>query len=89
MPKLDKLTQLKNKLLAELRAQEQNLEAHLARIRADIKQFGKDGPFSVKSGKRRGRPPGKKRRKMSAAGRKAIAAAQKARWAKVKAAKKD
>jgi len=30
----------------------------------------------------------KKRRKMSAAGRKKIAAAQKARWAKVKAAKK-
>jgi hypothetical protein len=31
---------------------------------------------------------GKKRRKMSAAGRKRIAVAQRARWAKIKAAKK-
>jgi hypothetical protein len=39
---------------------------------------------------KRGRPVGKsgKKRKMSAAGRKAIAAAQKARWAKIKAAQK-
>jgi hypothetical protein len=39
---------------------------------------------------KRGRPAGKpfKKRTMSAAGRKAIAAAQRARWAKVKAAQK-
>jgi hypothetical protein len=33
-------------------------------------------------------PPAKPRRKMSAAGRRRIAAAQKARWAKIRAAKK-
>ena len=42
--------------------------------------------FKGKWGRSAGRPF--KKRKMSAAGRKAIAAAQRARWAKVKAAQK-
>jgi hypothetical protein len=95
MPKVDRLTTLRNQLLKELRAQEESLRAGLARIQHEIATFTKDGPFPFAStGKRRGRPAGsknvatKKRRKMSAAGRARIAAAQKARWAKIKAGKK-
>jgi hypothetical protein len=49
-----------------------------------INQLGK--PAKVDG--RRGPKPGRKRRKMSRAGRAAVSAAQKARWAKIKAAKK-
>jgi hypothetical protein len=46
-----------------------------------VKLAGSDAPAPAKSGR-------KKRRKMSAAGRAKIAAAARARWAKVRAAKK-
>jgi hypothetical protein len=49
---------------------------------AVLRQLTKGNSGSV------GRQPGRKRRTMSAAARKKIAAAQKARWAKWKAAKK-
>ena len=67
------------------------LEQKLATVNAIIAEMGVTAP------KKRGRKPGSKvakadkpkgKRKMSAAGRARIAAAAKARWAKVKAAGK-
>jgi hypothetical protein len=62
--------QLKRAL--SIREQIEALEAELNSI------FGGASPV------RRGRPPGSGKRRMSAAGRRAIAAAQKRRWAKLK-----
>jgi hypothetical protein len=63
-------------------------EARLTGVRNDIekklKRFGKI--LRALGGASAG--PKKRRKKMSAAGRRAIAAAQRARWAKVRAAKK-
>ena len=69
------------------------LTAERDRIDASIKLLSGIGT-AAPTGKRRGRPPGTpnpatspaapKKRKMSAAGRKKIAEAQKARWAKLK-----
>lgn len=72
----------------------EQLQAELASL------FGSTGPAASATPKRRGRPPGSgsvkanpsptadKKSGMSAAGRAAIAAAQRARWAKLNAAKK-
>ena len=63
-------------------------EARLTGVRKDIekklKRFGKI--LRVLGGDSAG--PKKRRKKMSASGRRAIAAAQKARWAKIRAQKK-
>jgi hypothetical protein len=76
-------------ILKALKREEAKLEKyakkaikHLAVIRATMTIFG--GRGWVGSGKKSGPA---RRRKMSAAGRSRIARAQKARWAKVRAAK--
>ena len=56
------------------------LESELAAIRKAFPDAG-----GGKRDRKRGRPRGKKRRKMSPAARKKISDAQKARWAKQKA----
>ena len=78
-------------LLAGLRRAEQQMETQLGSIRGAITAL--EG--SAAPGLKRGTPaagvssaPVRKRRKMSARARAAISAAQKARWAKQKAAKK-
>jgi hypothetical protein len=80
---------------ASLRRTEADLERQLAAVRNAIAALG------AGTGVRRGRPPGKRRpgrpqsrgkihgrRKLSAAARKAISDAQKARWAKQRAQNK-
>ena len=68
-----------NSIAKTLRAEEKVLEKRLGKIKKALVAFA---GLSGNSG------PKKRRKKMSAAGRRAIAAAQKARWAKVRAAKK-
>jgi hypothetical protein len=82
-------------ILSGLRRAEHELEQQLGRVRSAISSLAGSG-----TGARRGRPAGSKnkkgiiivggrrRRKMSAKARKAISEAQKARWAKQKAAEK-
>lgn len=60
----------------------QELEAEIAAIRAAFPTVG-----GGRSGKKATTSAPRKRGKLSAAGRKAIVAAQRARWAKIKAAK--
>ena len=69
------------RILRQLKAQRQVAQADVNRLDRAIEALteGRRGP---------GRPPGKKRRGLSAAGRKKIAAAQRARWSKIKARKK-
>jgi hypothetical protein len=81
-------------LLGGLRRAESALIAQLAGVRAAISSLAGGGAST--GGARRGRPPGSKNkkgkpgrpkgRKMSAEARAKIAAAQKARWAKHRAA---
>jgi hypothetical protein len=85
-------------VLSTLRKAESELVAQLAGLRAAISSLS--GGDNVHNARRRGRPPGSKnksiiihgkkrrRRKLSAAARKAISDAQKARWAKQKAGAK-
>ena len=81
------------KLLAALQKEAQKLtkvkadaERQLRAISAAVKAFGSTLAAEYSNGrKKRGRRKG---RKMSAASRKAIAEAQRKRWAKVRAAKK-
>ena len=81
------------KLLAALQKEAQkitkakaNLERQLNAIGAAVKAFGSTLAANPGNGrKKRGRRKGQK---MSAAGRKAIAEAQRKRWAKIHAAKK-
>ncbi len=71
-----------------------NLEQQLNAISAAVKAFGATLAADSASGRKPGgngrRKPrnGRKKRKMSAAGRAAIAKAQRQRWAKIHAAKK-
>jgi hypothetical protein len=83
-------------LVATLKSLDQQREAVTARLKSALNSAlsGVSSTFStVSTGTyRRGRPPGtakgtRKRRKMSAAARAKIAAAQRARWAKQKAGK--
>lgn len=67
-------------LRQSLTAEKDRLEARLKAIRAAL------GETSTDSSRKRGRPPGKG--SMSAEGRARISAAQTARWARIKAAKK-
>ena len=85
-----------SELVNGLRRAEQQLEKQLAGIRTAISSLEFGGAVSpgVPGGRRPGRPKGsvagapRKRRKMSAKARAAISAAQKARWAKLKAGEK-
>jgi len=68
-----------------LRREEQQLAAQLSKIRAAMSALSSNIVY-VATG--RGGPKGVRKRRLSAKARAAISAAQKKRWAKVRAAKK-
>jgi hypothetical protein len=70
---------LMQSVVSQLQKERTRLEDELHRVTAGLTAFGR----TYRQGK-----PGRKKRTMSAAGRKRIAVAQRARWAKVRAAKK-
>ena len=69
------------RILRQLKAQRQVAQAEADKLDRAIEALteGHRGPA---------RPPGKKRRRVSAAARKRMATAQRARWSKIKARKK-
>jgi len=69
-------------IIRELRSEQVRLQGQLHRVTAAIAALGKAGLGPSKS------VPAGRTRVISAAGRKRIAAAQRARWAKVRAAKR-
>jgi hypothetical protein len=71
-------------IISDLQRERTRLENELHRVSAALSAFGK---VYLRRGKSQGPVTGRKGR-ISAAGRKRIAAAQRARWAKVRAAKK-
>jgi hypothetical protein len=71
---------LMQSVVAQLQKERKRLEDELHRVTAALTAFGKVYLRGTKSSR--------KKRTISAAGRKRIAAAQRARWAKIKAAKK-
>jgi ABC-type Fe3+-hydroxamate transport system substrate-binding protein len=71
-------------VVKQLQQERSRLEDQLERVTAALTTFG----TVFLHGKQKGRAGTKKKRIISAAGRKRIAAAQRARWAKVRAAKK-
>lgn len=74
---------------AQLERERKRLQDELTRVTAALTAFGKvylNGPKPKRVAKSKAKSP--KKRTMSVAARKKIAAAQKARWAKVKAGKK-
>jgi hypothetical protein len=73
---------LMQSVAGQLHEERLRLANELHAVTAALKAFGKVYASGSKSG------PTRKRRTISAAGRKKIAAAQRARWAKVKAGKK-
>jgi len=70
-------------VINQLQSERARLESELRRVSAALTAFGK---VYMRGGKA---AAPRKTRKISAAGRKRIAAAQRARWAKVRAAKKS
>jgi hypothetical protein len=72
-----------NTAIKNLRAEEQNLEKNLTRVREAISALG----GLSRGGAKRGAPAGGRRR-LSAAGRVAIAKAARKRWAKWRAQQK-
>ncbi len=72
---------LPSQIVAHLEKSAKHLRAELEKVESALAALG--------SGQKKlGRPPGKRKGKMSAAGKARIAAAQRARWAKIKAAQK-
>ena len=71
---------LMQSVISELQKERRRLEDELHRVTAALTAFGK---VYLRAGK-----SSRKKRTISAAGRKRIAAAQRARWARVRAAKK-
>jgi hypothetical protein len=71
-------------VVKQLHQERSRLENELQRVTAALTTFGR----VFMEGGKRGPVVVRKKRTISAAGRKRIAAAQKARWAKVRAAKK-
>ncbi len=71
-------------VIKQLNQERARLESELHRVTAALTTFGK----VFMAGGKRGAVAPRKKRVISAAGRKRIAAAQKARWAKVRAGKK-
>ena len=71
-------------VVKQLQHERVRLEDELTRVTAALTTFGK----VFLHGSKPGRVPTRRKRTISAAGRKRIAAAQRARWAKVKAGKK-
>jgi hypothetical protein len=70
-------------VVGQLQKERKRLEDELHRVTAALTAFGKVYLRGTKSGL------GRKRRTISAAGRKRIAAAQRKRWAKIRAGKKQ
>ncbi len=70
-------------VVKQLQQERARLEDELTRVTTALTSFG-----NVLMGSKRGLSPMRKKRTISAAGRKRIAAAQRARWAKVRASKK-
>jgi hypothetical protein len=68
-------------IVKQLKKERDKVERQLSGLNAALSAF-----IGAYAGKTAAKP--RKRRKMSAAGRKRIAAAQRARWAKIKARKK-
>jgi cob(I)alamin adenosyltransferase len=75
---------LMQSVVSELQKERTRLEDELHRVTAALTAFGK---VYMRGGNPKGAATSKKRT-ISAAGRRRIAAAQRARWAKVRAAKK-
>lgn len=75
---------LTQSVVGTLRNEQRRLEDELHRVTAALMAFGK----VYLTGNRSKLAAGRRKRTISAAGRKRIAAAQRARWAKVRAAKK-
>jgi hypothetical protein len=75
-------------VMKQLQHERARLENELHRVSVALTTFGQVYMHGTKPSRGKSRPTGKKRT-ISAAGRKRIAAAQKARWAKVRAAKKQ
>jgi hypothetical protein len=73
-------------VVTQLQKERARLENELHGVTAALTTFGKVFLHGTKG--RRGAAVGPKKRTISAAGRKRIAAAQRARWARVRAAKK-
>ena len=71
-------------VVKQLRQERARLEDELHRVTAALTTFGK----VFLRGSKRGPATTRKKRTISAAGRRRIAAAQRARWARVRAAKK-
>jgi len=71
-------------VVKQLQYERARLEGELTRVTAALTTFGK----VFLQGNKRGSAPMRKKRTISPAGRKRIAAAQRARWAKVRAGKK-
>jgi hypothetical protein len=71
-------------VVKQLEQERAQLEDQLHRVTAALTAFGR----AYMQGGKRGPVATRKKRTISAAGRKRIAAAQRARWAKVRAAKK-
>lgn len=76
---------LVNTVIDQLRSERARLENELQRVSAALTAFGK---VYMRGSKTKSVAP-RKTRTISAAGRKRIAAAQRARWAKIRAAKKQ
>jgi hypothetical protein len=70
-------------VVQQLERERSRLQAELHKVSAALTAFGRAYLGGAKSGRTRG-----KRRTISAAGRRRIAAAQRARWAKVRAKQK-
>ena len=75
-----------NTVVNQLQTERTRLENELHRVTAALTAFGK--AYMRGTPAKSAATPGRKSRTISAAGRKRIAAAQKARWAKIRAAKK-
>ena len=75
---------LMQSVVFQLQKERERLEDELHRVTAALTAFGR----TYLQGSQPNRATGRKKRTMSAAGRKRIAAAQRARWAKFRAGKK-
>jgi hypothetical protein len=76
---------LMQSVVSQLQKERTRLENELHRVTAALTAFGQ---VYLRGGKTKGAFTTRKKRTISAAGRRRIAAAQRARWAKVRAAKK-
>jgi hypothetical protein len=80
---------LVNTVINQLQSERSRLENELHRVSAALSAFGKVYMQGSKPRAAAAAAPARRTRTISAAGRKRIAAAQRARWAKVRAAKKS